>query len=105
MIETLQEAAPQGAVVLKTWRCGHPKTLENTGGVCPSKPGGRCRTCFRASNARYRASEKGRAAQRAALRRYDASAKRCAARQRYNDSVKGILRNVRVNANRRGMPR
>jgi hypothetical protein len=41
-----------------TWRCGHPRTPENTVGQYPAKPYGQCRTCKNASDKLWRAKLK-----------------------------------------------
>lgn len=69
---------------MKLWKkCGHPRTPENTANRPPSMPDGRCRICFKAAQARYHASEKGRAAQLASSRRREATDTLRAVRARY----------------------
>jgi len=70
----------------RTWRkCGHERTPENTAKVTAKKPGGQCRACVYAGNARYRQTAKGQAAQRAGYARYAEHYKQ-KARERYYEN-------------------
>jgi hypothetical protein len=92
----------------RTWRCGHPRTTENTRGASAANPRGQCRTCYNVATARYQASPKGRATKaryrrteksRAARAKYAASPKGRAARRaaqvRYDASPEGRARHAR----------
>src|SRR5262249_10623902 len=72
MAETLTETEPIG----RTWRCGHARTPENTLRMTArhEKRGyaEKCLTCYRASDARYRGTEKGRVPRPRAGRAYKA---------------------------------
>lgn len=79
----------------KAWRkCDHPRTPENTMGACAKLPGGQCRTCRRASIARYDASDQRRAAQA----RYARTDKGRAAYARYARTDKGRVTSRAANA-------
>lgn len=69
-------------------KCGHPRTPENTAGVRPAQPGGTCRTCFLATQARFRKTAKCRAGQK----RYWNSEKGRANARRRNASEKARAR-------------
>ncbi|MEX2222657.1 MAG: endonuclease domain-containing protein [Candidatus Rokuibacteriota bacterium] len=82
------------------WRkCGHERTIENTCGVSAARPGGTCRLCANAAQARYRRTEKDRA-KRA---RYLRTEKRRAARKRYDTGERGRARHARKDWNRLGV--
>ncbi len=48
----------------QTWKCGHPRTPENTCGVSEKRPRGQCRECLKACQWRYRMTAKGLEANR-----------------------------------------
>jgi hypothetical protein len=61
-----------------TFRCGHPKSPENT------KPNGKCRMCQQAHDREYATTSKGRARRRRADAAYKQTPKRRAADAEYN---------------------
>jgi len=69
---------------MSTWRCGHPRTPENTKSA---KPNGRCRQCRHVSDARYRKTEKCRIRNE----RYENTYKAMRTRGRYASSLMGML--------------
>lgn len=71
---------------MKTWKkCGHVRDEANTCAVSARLPGGRCRTCQLAAQARYNKTEK----RRRSVARYAKTEKGLLVQARYNKTEKG----------------